>query len=43
MLRLNFVSDWAQVVEIKYVASCNISAVNNNPLEDFSFEIFVFS
>ena len=32
---LNFVSDLAQVGEVRHIASCNILAVNNNPLEDF--------
>ena len=33
---LNFVSDLAQVGEVMCTAvSCNILAVNNNPLEDF--------
>ena len=32
---LNFVSDLVQVGAVKYIASCNILAVNNNPLENF--------
>ena len=32
---LNFVRDLAQVGEVKYIASCNILAVNNNPVEYF--------
>ena len=32
---LNFVSDLAEVGERRYIASCNILAVNNNPLKDF--------
>ena len=31
---VNFVSDLAQVGEVSHIASCNILAVNNNPLED---------
>ena len=35
-LGLNFVSDLVQVGgEVKYIASCSILAVNNNPLENF--------
>ena len=31
------VSDYfAQIGEVKTIAFCNISAVNNNPLKDFS-------
>ena len=39
MLELNFVSDFAQVGEVRYIAYCNMLAVNNNPLEDFPFRL----
>ena len=32
---LNFVRDLARVGEVKYIASCNILAVNNNLVEFF--------
>ena len=35
ILVLNFVSDLAQVGQKRHIASCNILAVNNNPLKDF--------
>ena len=31
---LNFVSDLAQVGEVRYIASCIILVANNNPVED---------
>ena len=34
-LGVNFVSDLAQVGVVTYIASCNILAVNNDPLEEF--------
>ena len=40
---IKFLSDLAQVREVRYISSCNILAVNNNPLEDFFFEILVLS
>ena len=39
---LNFVSDLAQVGEVRYLAFCNIVAVNKSPPR-FSFELFVLS
>ena len=32
---VNFVRNLFQVGEVKYIASCNILAVNNNPFKNF--------
>ena len=34
--QVKFENDLAQVGEVRSIASCNILAVNKNPLEDFS-------
>ena len=34
---LNFVSDSAQVGKLRYIASCNVLAVNDDLLKDFCF------
>ena len=36
-LGLNCVSDLAYLGKVRYIASCNIFAINNNLLEDFLF------
>ena len=41
ILELNFVINLAQVGEVRHNTSCNILAVNNNPLEKF-FRDFCF-